>query len=356
MSGSSLNTAWIPLADGAEAVYNSSGLAYDRHPDWLGSSRLASTQQRGVYFDTAYTPYGMPYGQSGSSDLSFTGQDAQIAASSTSEILYDFMFREYSPLQGRWIQPDRAGMNAVDLADPQSLNRYSYVENEPVSASDNSGRLLSLAEEQGWCDVDGTCNFTFGWANGASNYDMNPGDPCAYVGSIGRGDCQMAPGLWDNGNPITESGISIDFGGNPYGNLPGTDISVQNALSINLNNTQPCGDFAPCNDWINPYGIINWAGSLFGSCFTNFLKDTAMNVFDVKDLADAAAVFSNIRRFDAALAYAESKGLMYPFQSSVFRGILEGGSENALGLLTVDYGMLRALHTEYVSAENGQCQ
>ena len=32
MSGSSLNTAWIPLADGAEAVYNSSGLVYYRHP------------------------------------------------------------------------------------------------------------------------------------------------------------------------------------------------------------------------------------------------------------------------------------------------------------------------------------
>ena len=345
------SSLFIPLPAGARAVYNASGLEYYQHSDWIGSSRLASTPSRSIAYDTAYAAFGEPYAVSGAnsamSETRFAGHNADML-NQGSEPLYDAWYREYSYVQRRWLQPDPSGLAAVNPANPRTWNRYSYV--------DNSGRLLSLAEEQGWCDVDGTCNFTFGWANGASNYDMNPSDPCAYVGSIGRGDCQMAPGLWDNGNPIMDSGVSIDFGGNPYGNLPGTDISVQNALSINLNNTQPCGDFAPCNDLINPYSIINWAGSLFGSCFTNFLKDTAMNVFDVKDLADAAAVFSNIRRFDAALAYAESKGLMYPFQSSVFRGILEGGSENALGLLTVDYGMLRALHTEYVSAENGQCQ
>ncbi len=38
-----------PLPAGATAVYNSSGLSYYRHPDWLGSSRLASTPSQTLY-------------------------------------------------------------------------------------------------------------------------------------------------------------------------------------------------------------------------------------------------------------------------------------------------------------------
>ncbi len=139
MTGSPLQTAWIPLADGAEAVYNSSGFAYFRHPDWLGSSRLASTWNRGVYFDTAYSPYGEAYNSSGTTDLDFTGHDSEISSPSSSEILYDFMFREYSPLQGRWLQPDPAGLAAVNPADPQSWNRYAYVENNPELFTDLRG-------------------------------------------------------------------------------------------------------------------------------------------------------------------------------------------------------------------------
>ena len=43
MSGSSLQKGFVPLTGGTMAVYNSSGLAYYRHSDWIGSSRFAST-------------------------------------------------------------------------------------------------------------------------------------------------------------------------------------------------------------------------------------------------------------------------------------------------------------------------
>ena len=33
----------VPLPSGDTAIYNSSGLNYLRHTDWLGSSRLATT-------------------------------------------------------------------------------------------------------------------------------------------------------------------------------------------------------------------------------------------------------------------------------------------------------------------------
>jgi hypothetical protein len=65
MNGTALTRAFVGLPGGGTAVYTSSGLAYYRHPDWLGSSRLSSTEARGVYYTTAYAPFGEQYASSG---------------------------------------------------------------------------------------------------------------------------------------------------------------------------------------------------------------------------------------------------------------------------------------------------
>ena len=57
--------AFVALPGGAKAIYNSSGvLAYYRHSDWLGSSRLTSTVGRGLYSSSAYAPFGEQYAPS----------------------------------------------------------------------------------------------------------------------------------------------------------------------------------------------------------------------------------------------------------------------------------------------------
>ena len=112
MNGSSLQKGFVSLTGGSMAVYNSSGLAYYRHSDWIGSSRFASTPTRTLYYDGAYGPYGEPYAQSGTSDLSFSGHNQDTAAN-----LYDFPVREYG-VQGRWPSPDPAGISSVQLRDP----------------------------------------------------------------------------------------------------------------------------------------------------------------------------------------------------------------------------------------------
>jgi RHS repeat-associated protein len=48
------------------------------------------------------------------------------------------MFRQYTPLQGRWMGPDPY-MGSYDQANPQSFNRYSYAMNNPVALTDPSG-------------------------------------------------------------------------------------------------------------------------------------------------------------------------------------------------------------------------
>jgi RHS repeat-associated protein len=137
MSGQALQKAFVPLSGGSIAVYNSSGLAYYRHADWLGSSRFASTPARAVYYDGAYAPFGENYAQTGTTDLSFTGKNQDTVTN-----LFDFPAREYNPVHGRWPSPDPAGIASVALANPQSLNRYSYVINSPLSFMDPLGLLV----------------------------------------------------------------------------------------------------------------------------------------------------------------------------------------------------------------------
>lgn len=134
MNGQTLLKAFIPLPGGGTAVYTSAGLAYYRHSDHLGSSRLATTPSRTLYSSTAYAPFGEPYAQAGTTDLSFTGQDQDTASG-----MHDFLARKYTTTSGRWLSPDPAGLAAVDPSNPQTWNRYAYVMNNPMSLIDPFG-------------------------------------------------------------------------------------------------------------------------------------------------------------------------------------------------------------------------
>jgi RHS repeat-associated protein len=114
-------------------VYNSNGLAYYRHADWLGSSRFASLPSgtSRLYYDGAYA-------ETGNVDRNFTGQN-QDTVNSGAYPLYDFLYRQHHPVWGRWVSPDPAGLGAVDPTNPQSLNRYAYVLNNPMTLIDPLG-------------------------------------------------------------------------------------------------------------------------------------------------------------------------------------------------------------------------
>jgi RHS repeat-associated protein len=64
--------------------------------------------------------------------------------------LYDYRARYYDPALGRFIQPDPL---VPDPANPQSLNRYAYVLNNPMRYTDPSG-YLSEDQIERWVDVD----------------------------------------------------------------------------------------------------------------------------------------------------------------------------------------------------------
>ena len=184
MNASTLTKAFVALPAGAEAVYTSSGLAYYRHADWLGSSRLATTTSRTLYYSVAYAPFGENYAGSGTQDLSFTGQNQDTKSSSSGGAggLYDFLYREHTPVQGRWLSPDPAGLAAVNPMNPQSWNRYAYVTNNPLALIDPLGLIEQCPPGSGpgavWPDGTTSC----GW--GALPFDPYTFIPvnCGYVG------------------------------------------------------------------------------------------------------------------------------------------------------------------------------
>ena len=171
MSGSTLTKAFVNLPGGGTAIYNSSGLAYYRHSDHLGSSRLTSTQARGLYSSQAYAPFGEQYATyptAGSLDPSYTGQNSDAVPS-----LYDFTFREHSMSQGRWISPDPLGMGAVNPGNPQTWNRYAYVANGPLNSVDPWG-LNRQGPGGGGCNSD-EYNCAGGAGTGNSSSGGDPG-------------------------------------------------------------------------------------------------------------------------------------------------------------------------------------
>jgi len=150
-----LTKGTISLPGGSTAVYNASGLNFIRHKDWLGSSRLATTWAHAVYAKEAYAPFGETYNEAGTADRSFTGQDQNVVTNSGGTGVYDYLFRKYDPSAGRWLSPDPYGWGAVSLHRPQSLNRYAYVQNGPLTLIDPDGTSIGCDDEDGCDSGDG---------------------------------------------------------------------------------------------------------------------------------------------------------------------------------------------------------
>jgi RHS repeat-associated protein len=209
MSAQTLQKAFVPLPLGSTAVYTSSGLAYYRHKDHLGSSRFASTPSRTMYSSTAYAPYGEPYKQAGTTDLSYTGQDQDTVSG-----MHDFLDRRFMTVQGRWLSPDPMGLGAVDPTNPQTWNRYAYVMNNPMALLDPFGdECYDPDGNDTGATSKGTCQSSGGtmWADPSSGLytffatgsapmpgptgtnpepnpamDCSPGTPCYTIATSGH--------------------------------------------------------------------------------------------------------------------------------------------------------------------------
>jgi len=118
------------------ATVASNGTMHFWHQDHLGSSTVITDSTGAKVQALAYFPYGATR-----TNQSFTTPAVDVPYKYTGQELdstglYYYEARYYDPVIGRFISPDTI---VPDLLDPQSLNRYSYVYNNPLRYTDPTG-------------------------------------------------------------------------------------------------------------------------------------------------------------------------------------------------------------------------
>jgi RHS repeat-associated protein len=127
-------------AGGRHLATYSGGTTYFPHVDWLGTERVRTNTAGNIVETCISLPFGDGQSCTGSdsSPMHFTGKERD------SESGLDFFgARYYASSMGRWMVPDWAAKpTAVPYAmfgNPQSLNLYSYVGNNPLLHFDPDG-------------------------------------------------------------------------------------------------------------------------------------------------------------------------------------------------------------------------
>ncbi|WP_249416106.1 RHS repeat-associated core domain-containing protein [Streptomyces sp. TS71-3] len=263
-------------------------LAADQH----GTSTLAITGDSTQAITKRYaTPFGTPRsGGTGTwpDDKSFLGAPANPDTGLT-----HLGAREYDPTTGRFISVDPL----LTLDQPQSLNGYTYANNNPVSASDPDGKSVM-------CPPDtGLCGGSSGQGSKGSSSATGSGDS-PVEGNHGSGTSQSSGCNTACLNAL--KALSERYKGGLYKSL--ADQLVQYVLAL-AGNTSPCsegasvasGAAAACadlrgvgsdmdmldvvKDWL--YGKGNTYVFGAGSKITRQLAGGEGNVKLLRDLADS---------------------------------------------------------------------
>jgi RHS repeat-associated protein len=134
------------------------------------------------------------------------------------------LFRKYESAAGRWTSPDPYS-GSMDVRDPQSYNRYAYVENDPVNRVDHTGLTYQLVcwflpfnHESAGPLMD--CAFV----DIPESFGEGGGDPSRGGGGVGRRQKkkkqkkQCPPSAEDLlKNPVVQQALNDAFTASQYG-------------------------------------------------------------------------------------------------------------------------------------------
>ena len=106
-----------------------------QHPDRLGT-KLITNNTANTSFEQATLPFGtaLDAETSGTTNQRFTSYDRSAITN-----LDYAVNRSYSSAQSRFTSVDPIGMSATNIGNPQSMNLYAYVQNNPIDYTDPSG-------------------------------------------------------------------------------------------------------------------------------------------------------------------------------------------------------------------------
>jgi RHS repeat-associated protein len=189
---------------------------YFSHADWLGTERVRTDVSKNTIESCQNSPYGDMQSCTGTdrSPLHFTGYERDPESGNDNA-----MARYFSSQYGRFMSPDPTGISLGNKSDPQQLNLYGYVRNNPLTGVDPSGTECV-------------------WDNGSfdSNGDPNTGSPDQCSGS---GGTWIDHSYFQNNNlPDWSPDSNAVFGGMDFGNGPDIIKNFQQIMACSSTASQ----------------------------------------------------------------------------------------------------------------------
>jgi len=149
-TGSTVTTSYY-LGDRLVAQREGTTLRYI-HQDDLTGTALTTASNDSSTGSIRYHPYGSTRSGNVPTDRKFTGQRLDGTG------LYYYGARYYDPVIGRFISADTV---VQSFANPQTLNRYSYVLNNPLRYVDPTGRVVEIGNITLTGDEDGDYSYWY---------------------------------------------------------------------------------------------------------------------------------------------------------------------------------------------------
>ena len=220
------------------------------HYNALGSSMM-NTHQDGntVSNDVLFYPWGQMWASPGNDYLEFFGSipnwDWEISQGVTPN-------RYYPNTQGRWLSPDPLG---GDISNPQSLNRYAYVLNNPTSLIDPLGLCIDNDPSSVDDPTCGGCN-GIGWVSNPACQGPGGGGGGGGGGYGGGGggseddprgiNCSMC-----KANCQTRYAVSLTL---CFGLMCIQPLKIRSCVQTATLGYNKCmyGCHVPCGEWVPP--------------------------------------------------------------------------------------------------------
>jgi RHS repeat-associated protein len=216
--------------DGPQIAFRASdGTNFD-HQDILGTERLRTTYSGAVGATYQSLPWGDGYtatvNNSGADQDSLHYAGLEHDAESDTE---HAQFRNYASAQGRWLAPD-SYLGSYDLTNPQSMNRYAYALNNPVSFTDHKGLTLD-GDDGDTVDEDSDGNNGDAGGGGGSQPDCNSDSTVCVTGTPApTPDPCDDDTCFSGSNPSGPGGGGSTPGGAPNNPTPTTSTTIKQKL------------------------------------------------------------------------------------------------------------------------------